>query len=209
MSDDPTQGGPSGTPTDPASGGGNNKNGFVSVETYKKTVAAEKNSKAREAELAAKVAEYEAEKEASREAQLLAEKKHMTVIEEQKLKIQELSGHVQKREKDITDFQKMTAIMGAMTEKGINLESKYMGLVPIDQVKISDDGQVDTQSVFDVVNNFQRDNPRLVLPFDKMLPNEKSGSVKQMSTDEWKKLGSKAEREAALKEGRVKHDYKF
>lgn len=195
----------SGTPTEQARGSGETKSEYVSRKAYEKTVAAEKNLRSNNRELSARLAEFEAKEQALAEEKMIEEKKFLEMIEQQKARIQELEGTVTTQSQSMQDFQKMTAVMGMFQEKGINLESKYMDLVPIQKIQLTDDGAVDVRSVSEVVSNFQQEHPRLVTPLSKLLPNDKSGSIKgQMSVDEWKKLDFK-EKQKAWKEGRVKH----
>jgi len=91
-----------------------------------------------------------------------------------------------------------------LQSKGVNLESKYLGLLPIDQIEVTDSGEIDNTSVTSVIENFQKEHPRLTLPATKLLPNDKPGSNSgKISLEEWKKLSPK-DRQAAYKEGRVK-----
>lgn len=195
-------------PTEQASGGGE-KGDFVGRKAYEKSVAAEKNLRSSNRELSARLAEYEAKEKAAAEQQMMEEKKFSEIIDQQKARISELEGTVTNQSQSMQDFQKMTAVMGMLQEKGINLESKYMNLVPLDKIQLQDDGAVNVASVSEVVSNFQQEHPRLVTPLSKMLPNDKSGSLKsQMSVEDWKKLDYK-EKQEAWKEGRVKHDLKL
>lgn len=211
MSEQDLQGDASGTPTETASGSGaESKNDFVPRRVYEKTVGAEKNLRNSNRELTAKLAEFEAKEKAIQEQQMIEEKKFTEIIEEKNNLIVELEGTVNHQTKNMQDFQKASAVMGMLQEKGINLESKYMNLVPIEKIQLTEDGTVDVQTVNEVVSSFQKEHPRLVTPLGKLLPNDKSSSIQgQMSVDSWKTL-MKSDPKAgqkALKDGRVKYEF--
>ncbi len=192
-----------------ARGDGEGKPESVSYETYKKTVEAERSLRQKLKEREEKLLEFENEKRSIEEQKLLDEKKHVEFIENLKRQNAELEHRAKSLESEQKDFRKLNAAMGLLQEKGIQLESKYLGLLPLDSIQLTDDGAIDFTSVAEAVTTFQKEHPRLTAPAKAFLPNDKSGSSAQkMSVDEWKKLPYK-EKQEAMKSGRVAHNFKF
>lgn len=189
---------------DSAEGGAEGqKTDFVGRDSYVKAVDEAKSAKRRAAEAQARANELEAKFREQEEQKMLEEKNYSDLIERLKGENQQLSEQVQNHVKDKTDFRKMTAAMELLKQKGVNLESKYMGLLDIEAIQLTDDGDIDPNSVTEVVSTFQKEHPRLTIPTARLLPNLKSGdSVSKMSIEEFKKL-SPAEATKAIKEGRV------
>jgi hypothetical protein len=194
--------------------GGGNKNGGdkpkqISYETYEKTLNQEKSLRKRLQETQEKLLIFENEHKATQEQKMLEEKKHLEFIEQLKREKAEALEKAQRLERDQTDFRKLNAAMGLLQEKGIQLEAKYLGLLPLDQIQLTEEGGIDHTSVANAVDNFAKEHPRLTLPASKFLPNDKTGnSAQKMSVDDWKKLPHK-EKVEAMKSGRVNHNFKF
>jgi vacuolar-type H+-ATPase subunit I/STV1 len=201
----------SGNSSDSASGdgAGDGKPKHVSYETYEKTLRAEKNAKQKLQEVQERLMSFENEKKTVEEQKLLSEKKHIEYIEQLKREKQELEQKTSHLLQEQTDFRKLNAALGLLQEKGVQLESKYLGLLPLDRIEITDEGSIDLTSVSQVVTDFQKEHPRLTAPAKAFLPSDKSSSsANSLSVDEWKKLPYK-EKTEAMKSGRVKHNFKF
>lgn len=180
---------------------------FVKHSTYMNVLDEAKNAKGKLRDALAELNEFREKEKQLQEQKLLDEKRHVEIIESLKAEKERLLAEVDNHVKDKLDFRKMNAAMAVMQSKGINLESKYFGLLPIDDIAITEDGNIDGTSVASVVENFQKEHPRLTMPSSKLLPNDKSGSQgQQLSIEQWKKLG-RVEKQQALKEGRVKSPY--
>jgi hypothetical protein len=193
-----------GVNTDPGGEGEKSKSETVSREAYNKTLTNEKNLRKERDALAAKVAEFETSLQTDAEAKLIAEKKYVDVIEQQKKQIAELTGKTQTLLQDATDSRKLTSFLSLIQEKGVQVEAKYFNLVPIDSIQFSQDGTIDHTSVAEAVSNFQKEHPKLLGQSTTFPPNSKTGGTvgKKMSMDEWKKLPLK-DKEKAWKEGKV------
>jgi hypothetical protein len=187
-----------------AEASGDGKSGFVRHDSYVKAVDEAKSAKRRLADANARLAEFEVQEKQRKEQTLLDEKNFTELIAQKNAEIERLTGEVGNHVKDKQDFRKMNAAIGLLQQKGINLDPKYMGLLPIDDISISQDtGEVVADSVVNVVENFQKEHPRLVTPMGKMLPNQKPGQgLGKISITEYKNL-SREGKIQALKEGRV------
>lgn len=199
-----------GNQSDPGGNGGEgDKPKVVSWDTYEKTVTQEKTLRKKLQDTQEKLLMFENEKRSIEEQKLLDEKKHVDVIEQLRREKAEAQERASRLEQEQKDFRKITAAMGLLQEKGIALESKYLGLLPLDQIQFTDDGAIDHTSVAEAVTIFQKEHPRLTAPAKAFLPNDKPGSSAQkMSVEEWKKLPYK-EKAEAMKAGRVNHPFKF
>lgn len=181
----------------------------ISYETYEKTLNQEKSLRKRLQETQERLLIFENEQKTVQEQKLLDEKRHLEFIEQLKREKAEALEKAQRLERDQTDFRKLNAAMGLLQEKGIQLEAKYLGLLPLDQIQLTDEGGIDHNSVAGAVDMFAKEHPRLTLPASKFLPNDKTGnSAQKMSVDEWKRLPYK-EKQEAMKSGRVNHSFKW
>jgi hypothetical protein len=192
---------PSGNTVDPASGGDGKS---VSLETYQKTLSAEKNAKQKARELQEQLDVINAQKNVENEQKLLDEKKHLEVIENLKKEKLELESRTKSLLQDRTDSRKLNSVLGLLQEKGVSLDGKYLGLLPLDKINIGDDGSIDLTSVATVVQEFQTEHPRLVAPAKAFLPSDKTGhNAGNISYEAWCKLPLK-EKEDALRTGKYK-----
>lgn len=179
---------------------------FVSHDSYVKAVGEAKRAKEKLAEANARLQEVDQLIKQQKEAKLLEEKNFTELLSQKNSEIERLVAENQNHVKDKLDFRKMNAAVGLLQQKGINIDPKYMGLLPIDNILINEEsGEVVADSVVNVVESFQKEHPRLVTPLGKLLPNQKSGqSQNRLSLDQWKKLG-RDEKRKALEEKRVDH----
>lgn len=188
---------------------GSDKPKHISYETYEKTLNQEKGLRKRLQETQERLLVFENEQKTVQEQKLLDEKRHLEFIEQLKREKADALEKAQRLERDQTDFRKLNAAMGLLQEKGIQLEAKYLGLLPLDQIQLTDEGGIDHNSVAGAVDMFAKEHPRLTLPASKFLPNDKTGnSAQKMSVDEWKRLPYK-EKQEAMKSGRVNHSFKW
>ena len=179
-------------------GRADDRDGFVKYETYSRAIGEVKDYKQRFRDTQAELNVFREKEKAVQEAKLLEEKEYQKVIESLKAEKDQLANRVMEHEKNETDFRKMNAAMSLMQQKGISLEAKYMGLVPIDAIEMTEDGGVDLTSVASVVDNFQKEHPRLTMPASKILPNDRSSSANMISKEEWHKLSTKDKKQALL-----------
>jgi len=195
----------SGNPTETAGGVGETNTQTVSYDTYTKTLGEAKAAKTKLNEALEKLAHFETNEKSANEKKLLDEKNFAEVIENLKREKAELTDEVQTHKRDKTDFRKVNAAIGLLTEKGIALEPKYLGLLNLNDIQVSDSGEVDLTSLAKVVSDFQTDHPRLVVPLGKLPPNGKTGGdggLKKISMEEYSRL-SNADKVTAIKEKRV------
>lgn len=206
---DPTSNSPGGTT--PAAGGSGEGDGtpqHVSFETYKRSVDAEKNAKRLLQETQEKLLVFENTQREIEQKKLLEEKRFTEVIDTLTKEKQQLLDQKTQLEQDRIDSRKLNAALGLMQEKGIVLDSKYLGLIPLESIRINQDGTLDHTSVASTVQTFQKEHPRLTISGKSFLPSDKPGQIPgKISVDEWKKLGV-GEKHKALKEGRVNTNLK-
>lgn len=176
----------------------------VPRNTYVKVIDEVKSVKKRLAESEAKRIEHESALKAIEEQKMLDEKKHLELIEMQKKKIADLENQNNVHVQDKNDFRKLNGLLSVMQQKGIQLESQYYGLLPLDKIGFDEEGNIDNASLAKAAEDFQKAHPRLTIPLAKLLPNNASGSGSgpKMSIEQWKKLDPK-ERRKALAEDRV------
>jgi hypothetical protein len=182
---------------DPSNAGGDGKNGDqnqkpdnkVDYETYKKTVDQLKDK-------AAKLAAFEEQQKKAEEQKLLETNQHLTVIEQLKKQNEELNGKIQSFAEQQAYSRKMHAAVGLLNQKGIQLDPKYLDLIPADAIQVDADGKPDMASVVKAVDSFVKEHPRLVTPLPNDLPGTKpGGSGSGLTYEAWLKLPLKEKRE--------------
>lgn len=179
------------------------KDGYVKYDTYSRVLDKVKSFQSKYRDAFSELTEYKEREKALADEKMLEEKKFAELIDQLKEQNLNLQRENETHLKDKIDFHKMSAAMGVLQSKGIQLEQKYFGLLPIEQIEMTDDGAVDPNSVAAVVESFQKEHPRLTLPSAKLFPNESSKAGQMLSVEEWKNL-SYADKRQALKEKRVK-----
>jgi len=196
---------PSGSEPIPASGEVGKKD-YVSHDSYVKAVGEAKRAKQKLAEATSRLAEFDEQVRLQKESKLLEEKNFTELLGQKNAEIERLANENNSHIKDKLDYRKMNAALGLLQQKGINIDPKYMGLLSLDNILISEEsGEVVSDTVVSVVEGFQREHPRLVAPIGNLLPNLKSGQGQpKLSVDEWKKLSPEDKRKA-LSEKRVNH----
>jgi len=197
-SNDPAGG--AGDPVQTASADGDGK---VDRKTYDKTVTENKTIKQQLAEERAKNKKFEDERLAREENERLAKNQHLEVIEEQKRKIAELAEQNESHARDKRDARKLNLALNLLHEKGVNLEPKYYGMIPLDQIAVDSDGMPDKTSVTKVISDFTKEHPRLTMPAKNLLPADRpAGAVEPLTVEAWGQLPYKEKLEA-LKQKRV------
>ena len=198
--------GSGGSNTNPGGEGDNSqsKSGTVSRDAYDRSVTSEKNLRKQNETLQARLNQFEAEKAELENKKLLDEKNYKELVDKQKKQIDELTGSNKTLLEQRDNTRKLTSFVGLMQEKGLSMEPKYFELVPIDSIKINNDGTIDHTSVAEAVKNFQTEHPKLLAQPTTFPPNGKTGNGpgKKMSMAEWQQLPY-AEKEKAWKEDRV------
>lgn len=182
--------------------GGDGKNGddqgskFVSREAYERTVDKEKALKQQLRETNERLAKFEQQQKAIEEQKLLEQNQHLTVIEQLKKENEALKGNLTGLEQQRIETRKLNSAMGLLNQKKIQLDPKYLDMIPLDQIQVDADGRPDMASVVKAVDNFVKEHPRLVTPLPNDLPGTKPGGSGAMLTyDEWTKLPPKEKKD--------------
>jgi hypothetical protein len=168
----------------------------VDYRTYRKAVDNEKKLKQALAERETRLAEFEKQQQAANEAKLLEQNQHLTVIEQLKKQNEELNGKIQSFHEAQTFSRKMHAAVGLLHQKGIQLDQKYLDLIPADAIQVDAEGKPDMASVVKAVDSFIKEHPRLVAALPNDLPGTRPGNSSTTLTYEaWTKLPPKEKKE--------------
>lgn len=181
---------PGGDPSN-AGGDGNGEQVLDKVDyrTYKKTLDQEKNLKKQLQETNARLAEFEAKQKAAEEQKLLEANQHLDVINNLKKQNEELTGKLQSVEEQKIEGRKLTSVLGLLGQKGIQLDTKYLSLIPTDEIQVDAEGRPDPTSVLKVVEGFTKEHPRLVQSLPPDLPGGKpGGTATPLTLEQWKAL---------------------
>lgn len=164
----------------------------VRYETYQKSVSSEKNAKAKLRDTEAELNEYKAREAAQQEQDLVAKGEQMKVIDSLKAENKTIREDLAKKAEDDIRVNKLHGFMSHLGQS--KLDPKYLGLVPVEQIEIDDQGKPIQESLTKVVNNFKAEHPRLLIHQSKDLPGQSpSSGGGSMSYEDWKKLGSSKE----------------
>lgn len=184
---------------DPNAGGdgqGEQVSDKVDYRTYKKTVDNEKKLKQLLAEQNARLSQFEQQQKAADEAKLIEQNQHLTVIEQLKKENEALKGNLSGLEQQRIEGRKLHSAVGLLNQKKIQLDPKYLDMIPLDQIQVDADGRPDMASVVKTVDNFIKEHPRLVTPLPNDLPGTKPGGSGSMLTyEEWTKLPPKEKKD--------------
>ena len=166
---------------------------FVKYSTYKKTVNEIKNLKSKHAEAIAKLAEYDSREKEKEQARLREDRKYDELLNQKDQELELTRQELNRKTKDIIDFTKTSAFLSAMGNAKI--EQKYYNLIPIDEIKLDESGQIDQDSLVNVVQYFKTEHPRLIVEQRGDLPANKPGNATgaKMSVSQWRALGSSKE----------------
>jgi len=160
----------------------------VSYETHSRLLDQRKKDQVKFKDMETKWQEREALDAAATEKKLLDDGELKKVIDAQRSKIEELNGSLTVKDKFVTDTVKISAFMDKLPGK--LLKHDYLHFVNLDKIAIDpDNSQVDDLTLNEVVNDFLKDHPNLVVADGKKLPADNAAaSGGAMSLEDWKKL---------------------
>lgn len=168
----------------------------VDYRTYKKTVDNEKNLKKQLAETNARLAQFEQQQKAIEEQKLLEQNQHIEVINQLKKQNEELNGKLTSFQLQQQEARKLNAAMGLLNQKGIQLDPKYLDLIPTEDIQVDADGKPDMTSVVKAIDSFVKEHPRLVAALPPDLPGTRTGgSGGNLTYEQWTKLPPKEKKE--------------
>ena len=173
---------------------------LVKYSTYKKVLNEKKTLQSKHAEAIAKLAEHEAREKQKEEQQLIADKEFDKVLGERDKQIDELTGRLNQSTKALDDTIKLQHFISALGSSKI--DPKYFGFIPLDDIQIEEDGNVNKENLMKVVNEFKAEHPRLLVNPKGNLPNhhvnqEKAGTI---SYKAWRELKSSKEQSERYKD---------
>jgi len=169
------------------------ENDVVKYSSYKKVLNEKKALGDKHADALAKLADYEAKDRDIQQQMLIDEKNFGEVLTVKDQELERLSNELNESRRNEQDYRKMTGFLSGLgTSK---LESKYYSLVPLDEIKLEDDGTIDQSSLIETVAKFKTDHSRLIVDQRNDLPPHKVGDStgKKLSVKEWKALASSKE----------------
>lgn len=173
---------------DPDDSSGDSGNKFVSAEAYERIQSDMVKWKKRARENEAKVNEWESEKKSREENKALEEKRYLELLEQQKAENETLKSNLGALEKNWQDAQKYSEINRHL---GNNFDQQYAGLIPFEEIEVTEDGKVDPESAKRVAEGFKQKHPRLFMSPSTQPPGHyPNGSGKKISASEFAQLGS-------------------
>lgn len=176
-----------------------NPDDVVKYTSYKKVLDEKKQLSSKHSEALAELAEYRAKEKALEEQKLIDEKKFSEAYQLKEQELLQIKSKADELEKEKLDFKKLHSFLSGLGDA--KLEQKYFSLIPIDEIKIDDEGVLDQESINNTVNKFKADHQRLLITSKNDLPhNRVGGSGKGLSLAEWRNLGSSQEMKERYKE---------
>lgn len=168
---------------------GNEKlDGYVKLETYKKSVSQEKALRGRLEEAEARLNEYIEKEKTLQEEQLTSQQKFQELAQ---LREQELAKEREEKEvyrKSLLDAHKLNAVKEKLPGKVKRPE--YYNFINTDDIKLDDNGHVIEDTLESVVNSFLEQHSSLLdVSKGKNPPSQAPGSPQpHLSVEEWQKL---------------------
>ena len=178
----------------------NNENDVVKYASYKKVLNEKKMLADKHSEAITRLAEYESKDKQIQQQMLIDEKKFGEVLSFKDQELLRVSNELAESRRNEQDFRKMSGFLSGLGAS--KLESKYYSLVPLDEIKLGDDGAIDQESLIETVNKFKNEHSRLVINQRNDLPPNKVGdsTVASLSVSEWKSLASSKEMKERYKD---------
>jgi len=189
-----------GNPTNNDNKPSDNSEDTVKYASFKKLLDEKKNLSSKHSDALAKLAEYEARDKEAAERKAIEEKKFTEVLQTKEQELNELRNTVGTMKKNEEDFRKVHSFLNGLGDS--KLESKYYSLIPLDDIRMTDEGDIDQESLVDVITNFKTDHKRLLISQKPVIPNNKTGdsSGKKLSPSQWRALKSSKEMAARYKD---------
>lgn len=171
---------------------------YVSYETHKKLLSQRKADQAKAKDLEEKYNALLAEKQANEEQALAEQGKFKEMFEKERQQSQILQDQMREAANRELKFKKEIALKSML---GTLKKDDYLVFADINAIQLSDDGQIDIESVKEVAEKFQNDHPHLLLQESASLPNgaPKPPNSNKLSYAEWVQLPAK-EQKARMKD---------
>lgn len=168
---------------------------YVSKKAYQEVSTDMHKYKQAMKELQAKLNEFEAEKEAMKRDELTKQEKWKELSDSYKKQLEKLQSERQDEKQKFVNFHKTNAFL-----ENVPLAKKeFIKFVNLDEIKIDDKGNIDSDNLKKISDSFKQQYPELLkvnntsrLPSD--APNTdglKTKNLQEMSRDELLKLFSK------------------
>ena len=182
-----------GSPVDKTTDEVNNGDDVVKYTSFKKLLDEKKALSSKHSEVLTKLAEYEEKDRALAEQKLLDEKNYSKLLEAKDSELNSLRENLITTKTNEENFRKVYHFLNGLGDA--KLESKYFSLIPLESIKLDDSGDIDKDSLVDVISNFKTEHSRLLITNKKPLPESKIGSSsgKGLSLSQWGQLKSSKE----------------
>ena len=175
-----------------------------SIETYRRTVGEAKKERAKRRELEQRLAEFEAERDAEKEAKLAEQGKYKELLDAEKKKFLELQSKYETTERTINNSFKFNALKKAL---GADIDYKWADYLEAkgvyDQIELDEYRRPDETSLAKASEYIRKEYPELIAkPMTKGdLPNQSPiGSQGSISLEQWKKLPTLKEKKERMKD---------
>ena len=189
----PVEGANQNSPVDGLVGDNNpeSKEEFVKYSTYQKILNEKRNLASKHADTVAQLAKFESERKEREESEMREQNRYQELLEAREKELADTRGQLDSTRKDIEYAQKMHAFNESLGHS--KLDPAYYSLVPIDEIKFTDEGHIDQESLNAVATNFKTRHARLIDDPRNDLPSQRPGlsTGKKLTPEEWRKLSSK------------------
>ncbi len=139
--------------------GEENENKFVNREAYENVSKDMHKYKAKTKDYEARIAQLEADQKAKEEAKLVETQQFQKLYEEEKKRAQELSDRLTAREKQVIADRKKSALKNALG----NVNDEYLMFANLESIELSEDGNLNPDSVHKAANDFRAKHPQLLI----------------------------------------------
>lgn len=160
----------------------------VKYETYSRVLGEKKKVQSELADAKAKLAEFEADKKAREDAQLKAQGDYEKLEKKLREEAEASKQEAARLKKERLDMVKTSAFLGELSG---TIEEPYYDLIPIDQIPVTDDGQVDREKLKPFVKTWEQQHARIIVRQTKgnmpnNAPNGSGGTP--LTFEEWSRL---------------------
>jgi hypothetical protein len=135
------------------------KEKFVPKSAYEDVSRDMHKHKQRAKDAEARANQLEAELKAREEAKLQEQNNYKQLFEN---KNSELEQERQKAKQAHERFMKTTKLAALKEELGVNIKGEYLQFAALDKIVLTDDGQIEKESLREVANSFRKEHGQLI-----------------------------------------------
>lgn len=161
----------------------------VDYKSYLKVLNEKKKRDEELTSVRTRLAELESANKQAEETRLKEQEKFKELAEMKSQEVEKLQQEIQLKQQQELNARKLDSFLKALDG---TVERKYWDHIDIDQIQLSESGDVDEMSVSNLVNTFRQTYPEVIRTKQKEhLPNQYPSGSGSLTYEQWKQLPAK------------------